>query len=65
VTLVKVHLVTDENDVLREEDKAYCRKLMHQVSLKARPVSGNAEKTDGRNYATVDNRCGWTRASIN
>jgi hypothetical protein len=25
------------------------------VSLKARPASGNAEKMDGRNNATVDN----------
>ena len=56
-------LVTDENDVLREEDKAYGRKLMHLVTLKARPLSGNAEKMDGRNNATVDNRCGWTQAS--
>jgi hypothetical protein len=24
-------LVTHQNDVLREEDKAYCRKLMHQA----------------------------------
>jgi hypothetical protein len=27
--LLSALLVTDENDVLRENDKAYCPKLMH------------------------------------
>jgi hypothetical protein len=51
--LLSALLVTDENDVPREENKAYGRST----------CVGNAEKMVGRNNATVDNRCGWTQAS--